>query len=46
MPVKRTKGKARSAISGKYISKPAAKRNPKTSVVEHDVLGTHIWRFY
>jgi len=33
--IKKTLGKkARSAISGKYISKGAAKRNPKTSVLE------------
>ena len=29
-----TGGRARSAISGRYISKPAAARHPRTSVVE------------
>jgi hypothetical protein len=29
-------GKARSAISGRYVKKSTAKKNPKTTVVEHD----------
>lgn len=37
-------GPARSAISGKYISKAAAARNPRTSVIESGAnhsQGTH-----
>lgn len=30
------RGKARSAISGRYVTKPYAKRNPRITVVEHD----------
>lgn len=29
-------GKGRSAISGRYVTKAYAKRNPKITVVEHD----------
>jgi len=29
-------GKARSAISGRYVRKSTAKKNPRTTVVEHD----------
>ena len=29
-------GKARSAISGRYVAKAYAKRNPRITVVEHD----------
>ena len=29
-------GKARSAVSGRYVKKSYAKTHPKTTVVEHD----------
>ena len=29
-------GKARSAVTGQYVKKSYAKRNPRTTVVEHD----------
>ena len=29
-------GKARSAITGRYVNKGYAKRNPRITVVEHD----------
>ena len=29
-------GKARSAITGRYVKKGYAKRNPRITVVEHD----------
>jgi len=29
-------GKARSAVSGRYVTKSYAKRNPRITVVEHD----------
>ena len=29
-------GKGRSAISGRYVTKAYAKRNPRITVVEHD----------
>jgi len=31
-----TGGKARSAITGRYVTKEYAKRNPRITVVEHD----------
>ena len=36
MAKKATPGKARSAVSGRYVKKSYAKRNPRTTVVEHD----------
>jgi hypothetical protein len=35
-PKKKSGGKARSAITGHYVTKDYAKKNPKTTVVEHD----------
>ncbi len=32
----KTKGKARSAITGRYVKKSYAKTHPKTTVVERD----------
>jgi len=31
-----TGGKARSAVTGKYVKKSYAAKNPKTTVIEHD----------
>jgi hypothetical protein len=36
MAKKTNKGKARSAITGRYVTKNYAKRHPKTTVVERD----------
>lgn len=36
MPSKKKGGKARSAITGRYVSKNYAKKHPKTTVVERD----------
>jgi hypothetical protein len=33
---KKSGGKARSAITGRYVKKDYAKKHPKTTVVEHD----------
>ena len=33
---KKPSGKARSAVTGKYVKKSYAKAHPKTTVVEHD----------
>ncbi len=36
MAKKSTPGKARSAVSGQYVKKSYAAKNPRTTVIEHD----------